>query len=147
MNYEVHGISFFNRDDGTRAYRTLATADVRFPDFAMTVRGVRLTWSQERGYVAAAPASNHHGGVQWRYGGAFGKALASRLREMFVGIGGKLPDAPQYIPRSDISLNDTPHDLPKKERVEHALKQISDERGGVTVYTDWFEPAASTEPA
>lgn len=94
MKFEVTGIRLFHNDDGRHPYRTLATAEVVLPEFDLVMDGVRLTWSEDRGYLAACPGGPRNSSLTWRHKSPFGKALSARLVEMYQAIGGKMPDEP-----------------------------------------------------
>lgn len=107
---EIKGMSFFGTDSGKNKFTRLALADVNLPDLGMSISGLCLTWSKERGFVALAPSALIYGGrpaVRWGHHGAFGRALAAKLAAMYAAMGGTLPEpAAEPTPANDDEPNE-----------------------------------------
>ncbi|WP_027142717.1 hypothetical protein [Mesorhizobium sp. WSM3626] len=94
FNTEIRGMTFFQNDDGKRAFTKLAYADIYVPELHTNIKGVVLSWSADRGYVAMAPFATVQGGqpvIQWLHKGAFATDLKEKLLDMYERMGGKLP--------------------------------------------------------
>lgn len=93
---EIRGMTFFRGKAAKNGVRRVALAEVYIPEMGMTLNGVQLTWSPERGFGAQSPSALIHGAVYaitWNpLKGEFARDLAAKLGDMYVRMGGTLPD-------------------------------------------------------
>lgn len=132
FNTKIRGMRLFINDDGTRAYKTLAMAEVFIPELHMTLHDVRLTWSPDRGFVAHSPSSPRLADrplIQWFHRGAFARDLTEKLRDMFERMGGEMPEEPTV--KQQTGLNAARRFAEKPVRRDHVT--------GKTIGADPFE--------
>lgn len=79
------------------AFRILGFCKFDFPGLNMTISGVTLTWSPERGYCAMppnAPVKNGDGlAVRWVHNSQMALSMVDYMVAAFKALGGSLPAA------------------------------------------------------
>ncbi|WOC15403.1 hypothetical protein [Pseudochrobactrum sp. MP213Fo] len=100
IKIDVRGMSLFGDDDGRAPFTLLALAEVYVPDLGMTIKNVRLVWSEQHGYRAISPLpwKGQPSPVLWYHGSDFAIEMLDQILDMFERMGGKLP-APRPAPR------------------------------------------------
>lgn len=93
MHIEVRGLSPFTGDNGKYPFRTLALAEIFIPNIGMSIKNVRLVWSEKKGYEALSPMPwrGVPSGVVWYHDTAFGIKMTAALIDMYVRMGYELP--------------------------------------------------------
>ncbi len=145
IKIKIRGMALAYNGSNTRKYKPLAYAEVFIPALDLTIRGVGLAWSPERGFVALAPITNKSAPtVQWYQTGEFARALTKEMLLMFERMGGEMPEEKpkrQFVPMHELNISQD-EGVPLHRRIEDALDDESDRRG-VPCFTQAWE---RTEP-
>ncbi|WP_077960093.1 hypothetical protein [Ensifer adhaerens] len=99
MKFEIRGMKFFLADNGRAPFMKLALASIYIPDLEAHIQDVVLTWSSSKGWIAQAPYTKRGEPpmVQWNHRGAFSIDLARKMKQMYLAMGGKNPEASAAI--------------------------------------------------
>jgi hypothetical protein len=87
-------MTFFQGDDGRGKFTTLATGEIEFPELKLVVKGARLTYSTERGFLAYPPRPRGADVTMiWKHGHDMADSARDALLAMYNRMGGQKPEA------------------------------------------------------
>jgi hypothetical protein len=86
-------MTFFHGDDGRGRFTTLATGEIEFSELKLVVKGARLTYSTERGFLAYPPRPRGADVTMiWKHGHDMADSARDALLAMYERMGGQKPE-------------------------------------------------------
>jgi hypothetical protein len=89
---EVVGMSIHKNVDFSLKTAIMGIGEVRLPEMSAIIRGIALARTRQ-GYRAFPPFGNKDGrGIGWDANKEFGRELARKLLDIYVRMGGEMPE-------------------------------------------------------